>query len=270
MGYGLLAIGAWSASSRAPDVPAAALEKIGLALVLVLHGVALAWSLHGPGPGLRLNLALALSSTMWLGMLVFWLESLVIRIDGLRLILLPLAAVAALTPLLMPEARPIPHLGTIWLPVHLALSLAAYGLMTIAAMHALLMAAADRRLHRPGPPAENTPGAGRAWHRAFDAMPPLLMLEQVLFRLIGMGFVLLTLAMVSGIAMSLTLSGSPFPFDHKTLFTLLSWVTFGVLLAGRGLRGWRGRIALRYTITGFVLLMLAYAGSRFVIEVLLT
>jgi ABC-type uncharacterized transport system permease subunit len=66
-----------------------------------------------------------------------------------------------------------------------------------------------------------------------------------------------------------TLFGRAFRFDHKTLFAVLSWLTFAVLLGGRTLRGWRGRTALRWTLFGFALLMLAYVGSRFVLEVIL-
>src|SRR3546814_3472484 len=65
------------------------------------------------------------------------------------------------------------------------------------------------------------------------------------------------------------LTGKVLPFDHKTVFMLLSWLTFGVLLLGRHIRGWRGRVALRWTLTGFAFLILAYTGSRFVLEVIL-
>src|SRR6185436_1151122 len=101
------------------------------------------------------------------------------------------------------------------------------------------------------------------------ALPPLLTLEQLLFRLIGAAFVLLTLTLATGIAYSETLFGRALRFDHKTVFAVLSWLTFGGLLAGRWLHGWRGRTALRWTLTGFVLLILAYVGSRFVLEVIL-
>ena len=73
----------------------------------------------------------------------------------------------------------------------------------------------------------------------------------------------------SGIVFSETLFGRPMRADHKTVFAVLSWVTFGWLLAGRWLWGWRGRTAVRWTLGGFVLLVLAYVGSRFVLEVLL-
>jgi len=101
------------------------------------------------------------------------------------------------------------------------------------------------------------------------ALPPLLTLERLLFRLIAAAFVLLTCTLATGFAFAETLFGQPLRFDHKTVFALLSWATFALLLAGRHFRGWRGRTALRWTLTGFVMLLLAYVGSRFVMEVLL-
>jgi ABC-type transport system involved in multi-copper enzyme maturation permease subunit len=80
---------------------------------------------------------------------------------------------------------------------------------------------------------------------------------------------MLTLTLATGIVFSETLFGRAMRFDHKTLFATLSWVTFAALLAGRHLYGWRGRTALRWTLSGFVLLILAYVGSRFVLEVVL-
>ena len=100
-------------------------------------------------------------------------------------------------------------------------------------------------------------------------LPPLLAMETLLFRMIGLGFAFLTLALGSGIVFSEDIFGRPFPFGHKTLFAALSWSIFAALLLGRKLRGWRGRIALRWTLAGFLALLLAYIGSRFVSEVLL-
>jgi ABC-type uncharacterized transport system permease subunit len=91
----------------------------------------------------------------------------------------------------------------------------------------------------------------------------------LLFRMIGAAFVFLTLTLITGIAFSETLFGRALRLDHKTVFAVLSWLTFGLLLAGRWRYGWRGRTALRWTLTGFVMLLLAYVGSRFVLEVLL-
>ena len=77
------------------------------------------------------------------------------------------------------------------------------------------------------------------------------------------------LTLATGIVFSESLFGRALRFDHKTLFALLSWATFAFLLAGRYFYGWRGRQALRWTLAGFVMLLLAYIGSRFVMEVIL-
>jgi ABC-type uncharacterized transport system permease subunit len=94
-------------------------------------------------------------------------------------------------------------------------------------------------------------------------------MEALLFRLIHVAFVLLTFTLISGVFFSETLFGKALSFNHKTVFAILSWLIFAALLAGRHLRGWRGRIALRWTLAGFAALLLAYVGSRFVLEVIL-
>jgi ABC-type uncharacterized transport system permease subunit len=121
----------------------------------------------------------------------------------------------------------------------------------------LLMALVGRRLHAGNPP------------RFLQALPPLLTMETLLFRIIGAGFVLLTLTLGSGIIFSEELFGKPLQFTHKTTFGFLSWAIFGALLAGRAFYGWRGKSALRWTFAGFITLVLAYLGSRFVLEVIL-
>ena len=100
-------------------------------------------------------------------------------------------------------------------------------------------------------------------------LPPLLTLEALLFRIIGLGFMLLTLTLLTGAVFSETLFGQVMRFNHKTVFAITSWLIFAFLLAGRHLYGWRGRVALRWTLAGFISLLLAYIGSRFVLEVIL-
>ena len=233
-------------------------------IALVLHGIGLKLSML-PGGALFVGWSLALSAAVWLGLLVFWLESLVVRIDGLQLFLLPAATLATLLAALWPQGTIVVHGDSAMLRTHLMIALAAYGLMTVAALQALLMALLERRLHRPlEAPAERT-----IVGRLLDSQPPLLVQERLLFRVIGVGFIALTLAVGSGSVTSLMLTGQILPFDHKTVFTLLSWLTFGGLLLGRRIRGWRGLVALRWTLTGFAFLLLAYTGTRFVLEVIL-
>jgi len=94
-------------------------------------------------------------------------------------------------------------------------------------------------------------------------------LESLLFKLVGVGFVLLTLTVGSGVFFSEALFGKAISLSHKTVFAIAAWLLFGVLLAGRMLWGWRGRRALRLTLAGFTCLLLAYVGTRFVLEVVL-
>ena len=92
---------------------------------------------------------------------------------------------------------------------------------------------------------------------------PLLRLERVTFRFVEAGFVVLTLALVLGVATT-----EHWRWDHKTVFSLMGWAVFAALLLGRQWRGWRGRRATRWLYAGALLLLLAYVGSRFVFEVL--
>ena len=230
-------------------------ERLAILAPLALHG----WLLYDGvfARELRFGFAQALSVMMFLGVAVYWVESLFYSLEGMQPLLLPLAALAAPLPALFPGlAASGAYAAAAEFKLHLALAMIAYGLFVIALLHAALMSFAERHLHLKGTV-------------AFPNLPPLLTLEALLFRMIGAAFVFLTLTLVTGIAFSETLFGRALRFEHKTVFAVLSWIAFGLLLAGRWLYGWRGRTALRWTLTGFVMLLLAYVGSRFVLEVVL-
>jgi ABC-type uncharacterized transport system permease subunit len=230
-------------------------ERSAILVPLALHG----WLLyHGIfSRELRFGFAQALSVMMFLGVALYWIESLFYSVEGMQPLVLAPAAVAAPLPALFPGlASSGAHAQAAEFKLHLALAMIAYGLFVIALLHATLMALAERQLHRKG-------GV------AFPSLPPLLTLEALLFRMIGAAFVFLTLTLATGIAFSETLFGRALRFDHKTVFAVSSWAIFASLLAGRWRYGWRGRTALRWTFSGFVMLLLAYVGSRFVLEVLL-
>lgn len=269
LAYAVLGLGLWrSLSSESPTIQAGRFARLGLFVAIILHGIALQNALLQDGH-LRVSWSLALSAAIWIGMVVFWLESLIIRIDGLQLLLLPIGTVVCLLAALFPQSQVLAHADDAGLRIHLLIALSAYALVTIAALQAMLMSGLDHRLHFP---LENRGQSGpvrRAIGRLLDAQPPLLAQEQILFRLIWIAFAALTLTVMSGALISLALVGKWLAFDHKSIFTLLSWLTFGILILGRHLRGWRGRTALRYTLVGFAFVVLAYTGSRFVIEVIL-
>lgn len=258
----LLAALAYLVAWRMPARYAGALMLVGLAL----HAGALYAAIFGEA-GWRFGFAPILSATLWIGVAVLWIEGLSVRVEALRSVVLPVAALSVPLPLLFPgldlsaqATRPL------FLP-HLLIGTLAYGVLAMAALHALLMTAAERALHG------GADGAGARsmspFARFLEDLPPLLVLERILFRFIAVGFVLLTLTAVSGIAFSEQVFGRPLRLEHKSVFTIAAWALFGVLLVGRARWGWRGRTALRLTLAGFFVLLLAYVGSRFVIEVVL-
>lgn len=225
------------------------------------HLVLLAHAVVGGGE-FRFGFAHALSATLLLAVLIIWVEGFFVPMRGLDMLVLPAAALAVPLPALFHGAAISAAADTGALRVHLVMAISAYSLLTIAALHALLMASVDRQLHAAlGPPDRTS--------RWLAQMPPLLAMERMLFRLIAAGFVLLTLTLISGVFFSEALFGRALRFDHKTVFTIASWFVFAGLLAGRFVFGWRGRKALRWTLAGFLMLLLAYVGSRFVLEVVL-
>lgn len=234
------------------------------AVAWLLHAVTLWFDLIAPAT-LRIGFAAMLSAALWVSVAVYWIENLNYSVDGLRRLMMPCAALTVVLALNFP-GNPVSLEGKAaifgW---HIGISILAYSTLTIAAFHAVLMALQQARLHAPGARGE---GAGFL-AGALDQLPALLTMEKLLFRLIGFGFVLLSLTVASGILFSEQIFGMALKWDHKSVFSVLSWFLFAALLAGRRLRGWRGKTALAFTLAGFATLLLAFVGSRFVLEVIL-
>jgi ABC-type uncharacterized transport system permease subunit len=217
----------------------------------VLHAATLVWSLFGHPP--RFGFAPALSVTAWLVLTVYAVERQMFPQLRARWALAGLGAAAVLLALVFPGA-PLHVTASPWLSLHWALGVAAYGLFAAAAVHAWLLQRMERSIREGAEPQEGL---------------PLLTLERLTFRFAGAGFVLLTGTLVAGIFFSEVLYGRAWRWDHKSVFSVLSWVVFAALLLGRLRFGLRGRRAVNVIYVGSVLLLLAYVGSRFVLEVVL-
>jgi ABC-type uncharacterized transport system permease subunit len=244
--YALAAVPAFSRISAAALVGA-----------LVLHALLLVIDIAGIGqaqPGARLGFAPVLSMTVWLVIAVYIVESRLVPLPAVRQGLGIAGLLAVLLCAVFPgEMRPV---TSALAPLHFALGVGAYGLFAAAVLHGLLLDQAERRLR----------GGGPAAARAVQTLGmPLLQLERVTFRFVQAGFVVLTATLLLGFATATQWRWG----DHKAVFSLLAWAVFAALLAGRWFSGWRGRRATRWLYAGAVLLLLAYAGSRFVLEVLL-
>jgi ABC-type uncharacterized transport system permease subunit len=285
--YGGLAVAGWRAHRHVGVEPALAgmpagaqaplrasnasgMSGMGRALLfvaLLVHGLLLHMTIF-PADAMVFGFAFALSAMFWLGAGIYWIESFFFPLDGLRLLVLPLACAASLMPLVFGGVRVLPYSAAPMFKLHFLIANIAYGLFAIAALHAVLMLAVEKRLQ--GMRRSAARPTSNSWLSGWlDTLPPLLTLEKLLFRLISAGFVLLTLTLVSGIMFNEQLVDRAIKLDHKTVFAILSWVMFGALLTARRVSGWRGRAALRWVLASFVALLLAYVGSRFVFEVLL-
>ncbi|WP_233151611.1 inner membrane protein YpjD [Pelomonas sp. KK5] len=226
-----------------------------LPLAWLVHAVALTIDIAGiglPTPGARFGFAPALSATLWLVLAVYMIESRLLPLPSARRVLAGLALLAVLVAVAFPgESRPLA--GSPWAPLHWVLGLASYGLFGVAVLHAVMLNRAERQLrgHKPSNPGVS-PGL------------PLLRLERLTFQFVAAGVIVLSLAILLGWWFT-----PHWRWDHKNLLAVLGWIVLSGLLAGRRAFGWRGRLATRWLYLGAVLLLLSYAGSRFVLEVIL-
>ena len=232
--------------------------RIALLAGWVAHAVALVVDIVGIGGAAqvaRFGFAPALSMTVWLVLAVYVVESRFVPLPGARRTLALLGIGVILLAWWYPgELRP--QVASRWAPLHWALGIASYGLFGAAVLHAAMLNRAERQMRPAGAAAIGALGAQKGM--------PLLRLERMTFRFVAAGFVVLSAAIALG-----AWHADPWRWDHKTVFSMLGWLVFAGLLAGRRAFGWRGVAATRGLYAGAALLLLAYVGSRFVLEVLL-
>lgn len=191
----------------------------------------------------------------WAANLLIFLSSLKRPLHSLLLFTLPMSLSASLISLLVSNSSATPIALGAGLLTHVLLSLLAYSLMLAALIQALLLAYQNQKLRSKHP---------GGWLRL---LPPLQTMEALLFELLWAGELVLTLAIISGGLFVENLLAQH--LAQKTVFSLMAWATYALLLWGRHAWGWRGAAAMRWTFTGFAFLLLAYFGSKFVLELIL-
>ncbi|MBS0448253.1 MAG: cytochrome c biogenesis protein CcsA [Proteobacteria bacterium] len=223
----------------------------------VMHGLALVIDIGGLGSdvaGARFGFAPALSATLWMVLAVYGIESRVVALPGARRTLALLGVLVILLAWLFPgEVRP--RAPSPWAPLHWLLGLASYGLFGVAVLHAAMLNRAERHMRQRGLAVSLADGGQGL---------PLLRLERLTFRFVAAGFAVLSATLVLGAWFTV-----PWRWDDKIVLSILGWIVFAALLAGRKAFGWRGPRATRWLYAGAALLLLAYVGSRFAFEVLL-
>lgn len=241
--------------AAAPDLqpqrpPTAALSLAATAALLHALAHALNWT-GGAAPGMHFFAALSLVGLgmATLTLLASWLQ----RLDALGVVVFPLAAVTLLLDALTDSS------GTAisdWrIALHAWLALLAYATLALGALLAIMLWLQERALRE------------RRLGERLRILPPLTQLETLLFRTLSAGFVLLSFALLSGVLFVQDLFAQH--LLHKTVLSALAWLVFGVLLLGRLLLGWRGRRAVRLTLAAMFLLLMAFFGSKFVLELVL-
>ncbi|MDO4681174.1 MAG: cytochrome c biogenesis protein CcsA [Lautropia sp.] len=252
------------AADGRPAAPSPRLDPL-LGAALLVHAASLLWPLSD---GVFIfGFAPLLSAMVWIALFLIWVENRRVSLGRLPTLLSLLAMPVVVLPWVFPGQVFVFGQQAPLLVPHLVVGTLAYGMVFMAALQALLMAAAEHRLHPRR--TERSGGLAALIARGHRSLPPLMVLERILFQVISVAFVLLLLTTVSGVVFSEEIFGRPLPFNHKTVFSLVATVFFGLLLLGRWLWGWRGRLAIRMTLGGFILLLLSYVGSRFVMEVVL-
>ncbi len=255
--YFIATLSAWIFRPNAVGKSISSTVSLGLlCIAMLVHAMALGEALFR-GPGLNIGFSHAVSLIVWLSTVSYVLLANDARLTRLAILYLaPFAVAAAALPTLIPAEHIVMYGGWAF-RLHLVVAILAYALFTVAALHALLMLFLEKRLLEG------------ALHVGDQSLPPLLRVEQLLFKLLGVAFILLTATLVTGIFFSEALFGKAFQVTHKTVFAVLSWLIFAGLLVGHWRSGWRGKVAVRWTLIGFVLLLLSYVGSKFVLEIVL-
>lgn len=233
-----------------PDRQNAKSHLFSTVVALGLHALLLSNILFTP-QGLGFGFSNSLTLFAWIIALASIVIGLRNRLEYIGLIVFPVCIVSIVLALVFPATHIRPLDMSLLLEIHILLSILAYCLLSLAGLLALILAAQDYQLHQ------------RKTGTLADKLPPLQTTETLMFRIITMGFILLTLALISGFMFAEDW------FNHKILFSCIAWCVFLVLLTGRHLAGWRGRLAIRWTLAGIIALMLAFFGTKLVLEFIL-
>ena len=237
--------------SPAPRPPAWLLNTAWL-LSLIVHGASLILTWASTPQGL-IDFFTALSVVLWLSCFLLYVTQLTRPLESLGLLIIPFIPPTLLGSYFFPVKSSILSLDN-GLGIHIFVSLLAYSILTLAALHSLLLALQIRQLHDHKP------------NILVRTLPPLQDMESLLFKVISLGLVLLSLSLLSGFVYLDNLFGQH--VAHKTILSICAWFVFATLLYGHWQYGWRGKKAIRWTLIGFFLLMLAFFGSKFVLEYL--
>jgi len=207
---------------------------------------------------MNLGFSNALIATSFFSILIFWILNFNKNFNYLQpFLLIPSAFLLIIHPLFVSNHFLTTDLSPLFM-THIAIALLAYSLFTFSAYVAIFILIFEKKLRQK-----------KKIDMILSGFQPLIEMENFLFNINKIGFILLTITLLSGILFSEQLFGTPLQFNHKTVFSILAWLIYGLLLVGKRLYGWRGRNSIYISLTAFVFLLLSYLGSKFVLEIIL-
>lgn len=186
---------------------------------------------------------------------LFLLTALTHPIETLAVVVLPFSAIAVLLNIGNETNTEVSLALEGALQTHILLSVVSYSLLTVAAFQAIFLSIQEKQLH------------DRQVSRFISSLPPLQLMERLLFRTLSLGVLLLTFALATGFIYLDDIFAQQ--IAHKTVLSIVAWFVFATLLCGRHYLGWRGQLAVKWTYGGYFALMLAYFGSKFVLQLVL-
>jgi len=224
-------------------------------MAATLHAIVLDQTLLTP-IGINLGFFKAASLVAWVIVVLLLLTMLRQPVENLLIVILPIAALTIGIEEYFQSYQILPlAYSQFGVTLHIFSSILAYSFLSISAVQALFLAYQDYQLHHKHP----------GW--VMQRLPPLRVMENLLFQIIGIGFTLLSVSLASGLVFLEDIFAQH--LVHKTVLSIIAWIVFAILLWGHWFYGWRGRTAIRWNLSGFLVLMLAYFGTKLVLELIL-
>lgn len=246
LGYRIFKLHEGTASIKVQVITIAGFALLAHAVVLVQNIIT--------SSGINLGFYHALSLMCWVIALLIIIVTMLKPVENLFLVFLPVSAIALIIEQVFPSENILSGSATIGLQLHIILSVTAYSMLTISALQSIVLAIQEKQLREKHPV------------QVMRILPPLQTMEEILVQLIAIGFFLLSLSLATGMMFVEDIFEQH--ISHKTILSILSWFVFGGLLWGRWARGLRGKHLIRWTLSGFTLLVLAYFVPKFVYEIL--
>lgn len=226
-------------------------ERILVLFAALLQGLLLYYFIL-TSSGINLSFFNSLNLMSWLITIILLIIAVRLPVISLSILIFPLNALFIVLSLIFQKGpEHILQQTSAPIALHIILSMLAYGVLSLGSLQGIVLYIQDRRLHHHKQTALHT------------SLPPLQKMESILFTLLTTGFILLTASLISGLMFVDRF------FTHKIILSIIAWLVFGVLLIGRWLMGWRGRLAIRLTMLGITSLLLAVFGSKLVLELIL-